>query len=215
MPRPVVTVLAGAIATLALAVSLPGTAAAYTSYTQAPFAEHTNPYSFGQALAFMPDGRVVFPQDFKQGQGAQTYIANRDGHGIRCLTCELPAPNIVPDVRPQGDWILFHSWMGHKITLGAPGFGGIGSELYVMHPDGSHVTKIYSDPAANDGEGTDDYHAYWSPDGKRLVWTHFDGQLTSGAQGRWDVRVANFEVDNGKPELTDVRIVRPANGHWY
>src|ERR1019366_752638 len=112
-----------------------------------------------------------------------------------CLTCELDGPstpgaasipNMVPAVRPQGDWILFHSWMGHHLTLGAPGYGGIGSELYAMRADGSDVTKLYADPAVQDGEGTDDYHAYWSPDGNRLVWAPFDGKfIDGGGSGRW------------------------------
>ncbi len=122
----------------------------------------------------------------------------------------------MPAVRPQGDWILFHSWVGHTITFGAPGYGGIGSELYAMRPDGSDVTKLYADPPVENGEGTDDYHAYWSPDGNRIVWTHFNGNIINGGgQGTWDVRVANFVVSDGKPTLTNVRVVRPDDGHWY
>ena len=132
-------------------------ACGFAPYSRAPFVVHTNPYAFGQAPVFMPDGRVVasngaFPK--------QTYVAAADGAGPRCLTCGMPGPNIVPAVRPQGDWILFHSWMGHHITVGAPGYGGIGSEMYVMRADGSDVTKLYADPAVAGGEGTDDYHAY-------------------------------------------------------
>jgi Tol biopolymer transport system component len=107
--------------------------------------------------------------------------------------------------------------MGHSITFGSPGYGGVGSELYAMHADGSHVTKLYADPPIQDGEGTDDYHAYWSPDGKRIVWAHFNGNfINGGGQARWDIRVADFTVDGkGNPSLTNVRVVRPANGHWY
>jgi hypothetical protein len=167
---------------------------------------------------FMPDGRVVFGKDFRTGDGTQVYIANQDGRGLRCLTCGQPAPNNVPAVRPQGDWILFHSWRGHHITLGSHGYGGIGSALYVMRPDGSRVTALTgTDPARGAGEGEDDYHAYWSPDGRRIVWAHLNWNfITDGGQGRWDVRVADF-VDDGvhPPHLANVRVVRPANGHWY
>ena len=183
-------------------------------YATARFEVTTNSYAFGQAPVFMPDGEVLFGKDF--GKGNQVYESAFDGADLRCLTCELPAPNGVPAVRPQGDWIIFHSWMGHHLTVGSPGYGGIGSELYAMRADGSDVTKIYSDPAVEDGEGTDDYHAYWSPDGRRIVWAHFNGNfINGGGQARWDVRVANFVVTDGKPMLTNVRIVRPDNGHWY
>jgi len=86
-----------------------------------------------------------------------------------------------------------------------------------MRPNGSHVTKLYELSAKNGfGEGTDDYHAYWSPNGKRLVWAHFNGNfIDGGGQARWDIRVANFVVRHGVPRLTHVRVVRPDNGHWY
>jgi Tol biopolymer transport system component len=208
--------LAGLVC-MAVALAGPAAAPAFTSYMDSPVHISTNPFTFGQAPVFMPDGRVVASDDFGHSPyNNQTYVANRDGSGMKCLTCELPSENLVPAVRPQGDWILFHSWQGHQITLGAAGYGGIGSQLYAMRSDGSDVTKLYADPAVHDGEGTDDYHAYWSPDGKRIVWTHFNGNIIDGnGQGRWDVRVADFVVKNGKPALTDVRVVRPANGHWY
>ena len=198
-------------------MSAPGTAPAYTPYSTAPFQISTNSYAFGQAPVFMPDGRVVFSKDFGKGDKAQTYIANEDGSGLKCLTCELKGPNQVPSVRPQGDWILFHSWIGHSITLGAPGYGGIGSELYVMRPDGSHPTKIYElDAAHGAGEVEDAYHAYWSPDGKRLVWSHFNGNFVdNGGDASWDVRVADFVVEGGTPRLVNVRVVRKDPAAWY
>jgi hypothetical protein len=204
--------------TAVLGVALPcASASAYTPYMSAPVKLSTNKYTWGQAPVFMPDGQVVASDDFgNTPYNNQTYIGNVNGTDLKCLTCELGSENLVPAVRPQGDWILFHSWSGHHLTLGAPGYGGIGSELYAMRPNGTDVTKLYEDPTAEDGEGTDDYHAYWSPDGDRIVWTHFNGNfINGGGQGRWDVRVANFVVKDGKPMLTDVRIVRPANGHWY
>ena len=177
----------------------------------------TSASTFGQAPVFMPDGRVVFAQDFKHGQGQQIYLAALDGTRRRCVTCGQPAPNGVPAVRPQGDWILFHSWKGHHITLGSPGFGGLGSALYVVRPDGSHVTALTGiDPGRGAGEGEDDYHAYWSPDGKHLVWAHLNWDfLLDGGSGKWDVRVADFVDTGGVPHLTNERVVRPANGHWY
>jgi hypothetical protein len=98
-----------------------------------------------------------------------------------------------------------------------------------MHPDGSDQTQITetqpqwltgnqtsSNPSAfGADEGYDDYHAYWSPNGKMIEWAHFDGNLPTGGVGKWDVELANFVVKNGVPSLTDIRVVRPANGHWY
>jgi Tol biopolymer transport system component len=190
-------------------------------YASAPFAVTTHSYTFSQAPVFMPDGRVAVgldPSTGWNGNNAQVYLSNFNGSGQKCLTCELPAPNDVPATRPQGDWILFHSWMGHHFTFGSPGYGGFGSALFVMRPDGSAVTRLTGlDPSKGSGEGEDDYHAYWSPNGRQVEWAHFNGQfLLDGGLGYWDVRVADF-VDDGHspPHLANIRIVRPDNGHWY
>ncbi|HEY2161248.1 MAG TPA: hypothetical protein VGH24_08080, partial [Solirubrobacteraceae bacterium] len=197
-----------------------------------PFALKTNPVAFGQAPVFMPDGRVLFGQDFKQGDKNQVYIENFDGTGQRCLTCaDVPDPgsgnaassdpnnvNGVPAVRPQGDWIIFHSWRGHYSTIGSAGYGGMGSSLWAMHPDGSDQTRLTDTGQSNfSGEGYDDYHAYWSPDGTQVEYAHLNWNFaTGGGSGKWDVRVANFNVGaDGKPFLSNTRVVRPANGHWY
>jgi Tol biopolymer transport system component len=209
------------IATLAAALTLApagqALAADSSPYTAAPYQQRLNSYAFGQAPMFMPDGRVVFGKDFKKGDKMQVYIARQDGSQLRCLTCDRPAPNNVPAPRPQGDWILYHSWENHHLTLGSPGYGGLGSALYVMRPDGSHKTALTGlDPAHGAGEGEDDYHAYWSPDGKHLVYTHLNWNFVdNGGDGKWDVRVADFVDDAKGPRLTHVRVVRPNNGHWY
>src|SRR4051795_12755173 len=175
----------------------------------APYTVRNHPYTFGQAPVFLPDGDVVVGKNFRDGDGMQVYRTRLDGSGRRCLTCEMKAPNNVPAVRPEGDWVLFHSWNGHHITFGSPGYGGIGSELWVMRPDGSHKTQLTgTDPAHGSGEGEDDYHAYWSPDGRRLVWAHLNWNFVDDeGQARGAVRVAAF-VDAGvpPPHLAGVRV---------
>jgi Tol biopolymer transport system component len=157
-----------------------------------------------------PDGRVVFHQDFGQGAGEQIYIANLDGTGRSCITCSQPAPNMVPDVRPQGDKVLYHSWQGHQMTIGAPGFGGVGADVWVANLDGSNPVNL-----TQGTEGMDNYHAYWSPDGNRIVWAYLNWNfVTAGGEGKWDVRVADY-VPTPTPHLANLRVVRPANGHYY
>jgi len=209
---------AGALAAVATVFAPASTAASGSRYTSAPYTLRTTHYAFGQAPVFMPDGRVVFGKDFKKGDKAQVYIARQNGSHLRCITCKLSGPNNVPAVRPQGDWILFHSWHNQHFTIGSPGYGGLGSALYVVRPDGSHMTRITGlDSAHGAGEGEDDYHTYWSPDGRHIVWTHLNWNFVDdNGQGKWDVRVADFVTGHGRPpHLAHIRVVRPANGHWY
>ena len=230
-----VLAIAGSAAAMA-AVAAP--AQAKWHYAQ-PFAVKANPVTFGQAPVFLPNRQVMFGQDFKQGEKNQVYIESFDGTGLKCLTCAdvpdpgngnsggsdpsnvngVPAAQPVPAGTPTKDiWIIFHSWRGHYMTIGSPGYGGMGSSLWAMHPDGSDQTRLTDLGQSNfSGEGYDDYHAYWSPDGKQIEYAHLNWNFaTGGGQGKWDVRVADFNVaPDGKPYLSHVRVVRPANGHWY
>jgi Tol biopolymer transport system component len=185
------------------------------------FSVTTHSFAFGQAPVFLDDGRVVHAKNYGKGAGQQVYVANFDGSGEQCVTCGTgapKAPNGVPAAQPKGDWIIFHSWDQRQIKVGSPGFGGLGSALYAVRVDGSGMTQLTgTDAAHGSGEGEDDYHAYWSPDGKQVVWAHLNWNfVTDGGNGRWDVRVADFVVgSDGKPSLRNVRVVRPANGHYY
>ena len=138
----------------------------------------------------------------------QIYRSTLDGAEKVCLTCGLPGPNQVPVVQPHGRWILFHSWNGHSIRVGAPGFGGLGSDVWVMTRDGTRHTNL-----TNTGELHDNFHAYWSPDGRYVAWTALSWSAVDGGNGRSDIRVARFDPHG--PRLVDEHVVRPGNGHWY
>ncbi|OAI39821.1 hypothetical protein AYO39_02415 [Actinobacteria bacterium SCGC AG-212-D09] len=77
-----------------------------------------------------------------------------------------------------------------------------------MTRDGRHRTDL-----TPGGELRDNFHAYWSPDGRYVSWTSLDWNSSDGGDGRSEVRVARF--DPSGPRLTDVHTVRPGNGHWY
>ena len=114
-------------------------------------------------------------------------------------------------MRPGGGWILFHSWSGHAARLGGPGFGGIGSDVWVMTRDGRRRTNLTAS-----GELNDNFHAYWSPDGRWIAWTSLNWNAAEGGTGRSDVRVARFDPNGPRgPRLVDEHVVRPPNGHWY
>lgn len=197
---------------LLAALIVPASAAADAgSYARAPWKTSTHPYTFGQAPELSPNARnVVFNDD--QGEGMQLYRSRVNGSRRRCLTCGMAPPNMVPVWRPQGDRILFHAWRTNRITIGAPGFGGLGSNLSVMKPDGSDVVELTTDP-----EGVDNFHAYWSPNGRKVVWTHINCNfVTEDGRCRWDIRLARYEQGGEEgPRLENMRIVRPGSGHFY
>jgi hypothetical protein len=179
------------------------------------FAVETNSYLLGQAPDWLDETHVVWQDPMTRDEGGdgevQIYRSTLSGADKKCLTCSLKGPNQVPVVQPHGRWILFHSWNGHSVTVGSPGFGGLGSDVWVMTRDGTQHTNLN-----HSSEFHDNFHAYWSPDGNYIVWTALSWNADEGGNGKSDVRVARF-VPNGPngPRLVGEHVVRPANGHWY
>ena len=174
-----------------------------------------NAFLFGQAPDWLDSKTVVYHDPAARDEGGdgqvQIWRARLDGSARRCLTCGLQGPNQVPAVRPGGRWILFHSWSGHAAKLGGPGFGGIGSDVWVMTRDGRRRTNLTAS-----GELNDNFHAYWSPDGHWIAWTSLNWNADEGGNGRSEVRVARFDPNGPRgPRLVDEHVVRPGNGHWY
>jgi hypothetical protein len=190
-------------------------------YFSAQFKVAHNAHTFGQTPAWTRDGGVLSNERDRTGI-EQVYLSRLSGAHTRCLTCgRLPGPNGFPEQRPQGDWILFCSMGAQPAHYGAPCLGGYGGDLYVVRPDGTHVTRLTasSDPGAGasysrpGGVPYDNYHVYFSPDGRHLVWTRTEAYpLAQGGQ-RWEILEADFvNADTGHPRLANIRIVGPAYG---
>jgi len=195
--------------TLAIAVPLGSAAPPARAETGAPFVVEPGPFAMGQAPDWKPDGTgFVFARVGPDGKN-QVHVADRDGSNVRCLTCGRPGPNQVAHYRPQGDVILFHSWGDHRFQLGGPGYGGIGSDVFVMKADGSDVVNL-----TQGQEGEDNYHAYWSPDGSQILWTHVAGDIQNGNLGDFDIRVADYVVDTTGPHLANLRVVHGPVPHF-
>jgi Tol biopolymer transport system component len=208
---------------VALGVLPVGTSAANAGPWTDQFVVQTNSYTFDHAPAFGPNNAVVSHHD-ESGAGMQVYISNLDGSNRQCVTCgagEPAVPNMVPTWRPQGDKIMFHTWTGHNITFGGPGFGGLGSTFWVVNPDGSHPVQLT--PPALGTEGMDNFHAYFSPDGNHIAWAHIDWNFVTpitnanvgSGTGKWSIYLADYVNDGSGPHLANVRQVRPENGHFY
>jgi len=179
-------------------------------------------YTFGQAPSWTPNGDVLSVASDSTGI-YQIYRSHLNGSDQVCLTCAaVTGPNGVPQERSEKDWILFESYGQQPIHVGNPGLGGYGGDLYAMHSDGTHVYRLTtsSDPddGAQFGEATgtpyDNFHAYWSPDGKQIVWTHTEADPLAEGGEKWELMLGDFTVRNGVPSLTDVRVVGPPYGAY-
>ena len=191
-------------------------------YFGAPFTATKLSHRFGQAPSWTTNGGVLSIA-FDSSGIYQIYRSHLNGSGQVCLTCATVAgPNGVPQERSEKDWILFESYGQQSIHVGNPGLGGYGGDLYVMHPDGTHVYRLTtnSDPdhGAQFGEVTgtpyDNFHAYWSPDGRHIVWTHCEADPLSEGGEKWELMLGEFTVRHGVPSLTDVRVVGPPYGSY-
>jgi len=179
------------------------------------FVVETNPFVLGQAMDWLDRDHVVWHDPIirdEDGDGeVQIHRSTLDGGDEVCLTCGFQGPNQVPVVQPHGDWILFHSWNGHALRIGGAGFGGLGSEVWVMKRDGTQRSNL-----TRDTEFHDNFHAYWSPDGRYIAWTALSWNRDEGGNGRSEIRVARFDPRGPSgPRLVDEHVVRPGNGHWY
>jgi WD40-like Beta Propeller Repeat len=203
--------VAVALVSATLVTAASASPAGSNPYFSAPFSVRTNPFTFGQDPSWTPDGRVLSNEPDRAGT-EQVYVSRLDGSRRSCLTCGQQGPNGFPQERPQGDWILFCSWRGQPVTLGAPCLGGVGTDLYAMRPDGSHVIPLTSEAP---GTVFDNYHPAWSPDGRQVVWTHvaFDPITTGGTQ--WTMLVADFIPNGDHPHLSNVVTVGPAENTGY
>jgi hypothetical protein len=209
--------LAATMVTTGLAACSSNRAKGANPYFTARFDVHVNARTFGQDPSWTADGRVLSNERDSAGT-EQIYVSNLAGSPMRCVTCGQPGPNGFPQERPQGDWILFCSWRGQTVTFGAPCLGGVGTDLYVMRPDGSEATRLTRPGTAFERAGVpfDNYHPSWSPDGKQIVWTHlaFEREHDGGTQ--WTMLVADFVATaTGPPHLANIDVVGPSGNTAY
>jgi hypothetical protein len=191
-------------------------------YFAASFTINKNGYAFGQAASWTRDGKVLSGQLDSAGV-SQIYRANLDGRDQQCLTCNTAqGPSAFPQERPQADWIMFESYGQQAVHTGAPGFGGYGGDLYVLHEDGSDPYRLTTNSDPNNGAAYtsssgvpyDNFHAYWSPDGKQIVWTHTEAHSLSEGGQTWEMLIGDFTVKNGVPSLLNVRVVGKPYGAY-
>lgn len=154
------------------------------------------------------------------------WIANADGTGNTCLTCSTAARSILGDYNKgnsvwskDGKFIVFQVQMisacvsPHVEPCGGddwkdfPG-SGYQNDLWATNPSGTAFWRL-TNQANWDGKGSGGViYPTFSWDGTKLTW----GQRLT-ATGRWtstwELAVANWNVINGVPSLTDQQNYQP------
>ncbi len=140
------------------------------------------------AFSWSPDGaRLLFPHF------AQMFLVNRDGSGLQ-LFAEAPPGQMFAacDWSPSGDRIAVRTVGNYPYT----------SRLYLYDIQGSILQLLVDDLPGSTGNPA------FSPDGKKLVYTHdISGfEATDGRQ--LDARIFLMNLDN--QSITDLSFDKPA-----
>jgi len=116
------------------------------------------------------------------------YVTKADGSDVEAIT-EPGAFTESAEWSPNGEWIVFNKKSGPV--------GVKGSDLYLIHPDGSGLHSITTAGAAGK---SDQFGAAWSPDGRRLLFDSVPG----GPVKRGDLWIVNVD-GTGLTQLTNAR----------
>ena len=125
---------------------------------------------FDDEPQFSPDGTTIVFTRFKSPEESAIHRVNADGTGLERLTnYKLNASH--PDVSPDGQWITFDSG-----DSGAPGKTG---NIYLMPIEGGKKTALTNEPPLTAGGPFElAQNPSFSPNGRRIIYTHFDTTRT-------------------------------------
>lgn len=153
--------------------------------------------------ALSPDGRRLVFTRHVDSKPDRIFVVNVDGSGLKQLV-----PSNCPDV--CGDAVEGSGWSpdGRTLAFTRAIFHGHSTdptniELWLMSTDGGSARRLTRESVESVGgqPGAQDGFASWSPDGKRLVFTHWDHARLRGLD--------QFAVDTIKLDGTDLRQVTP------
>jgi Tol biopolymer transport system component len=174
----------------------------------------------GARLDWLGD-RIAF--DMPNGEYAALYVMRQNGDDARCLSCahpDLPQKNIgQPAWHPSGRYLVFQVEKGEHVKVRfdlvvTPG-AGVFNDLWLLDLETNHATPI-REVANRPGQGI--LHAHFSADGRRLSWSEMQekGGFRKGSEfGFWALMVADFRIDNGKPQLDNIRAYTPGGRAFY
>lgn len=155
------------------------------------------------------------------------YTMNPDGTNERCLTCNVPELTNEhigqPAWHPDGRYLVFQATMKDhppfKSSLGplasSPGSGTF-NELWIMDVLTNTFTQV-TDLPPDSNFGT--LHPHFSHDGTKLSWSQMYRKASLFAKnafkGYWRLHIADFNVNNGIPEISNEQTYEPGIPGMY
>jgi Tol biopolymer transport system component len=168
------------------------------------------------------DSKIAFDM-LGPGDVFAVYVMRPDGSDVKCLTCnnpDLPKRNVgQPAWHPSGRYLALqaekaqHQRMlfGHAMEPGA----GVMNDLWVLDTTTNRATPIRQ---VGDAAGQGTLHPHFSDDGTMLSWSEMQakaGLRKSQELGYWQLMVADFRTDGGKPHLENINSVTPGGPGFY
>lgn len=134
-------------------------------------------------------------------------LTTPNGTDTHCLTCtkhQLHTGN--PAWHPSGDYIVFQSQTKQVLNpnTAKPG-SGIGNNLFLITRDGTATWQLTQHTTAPFGV----LHPVFSHDGSILLWAEF--VEPNGDYGVWQLKLADFSMQNSVPTLTNIRSFQPGS----
>jgi Tol biopolymer transport system component len=151
------------------------------------------------------------------------YVMRADGSQQKCVTCDhpdIPKRNVgQPTWHPDGRYLVLQAEKGqhrklvfdHVATPGA----GVLNDLWVLD---MQTNKAWPIREVQDAPGQGTLHPHFSSDGRMLSWSEMKekgGMAARKQLGYWQIMVADFRVEGGRPRLSNVRGYEPGGTGFY
>lgn len=170
----------------------------------------------GGRVDWSGQNRIAFDRRSTSGF-YDVWVIHPDGLGEHCLTCgQGGAPHKNkgnPAWDPSGRYIVFEGQKDRTLPLldhlAEPG-RGVANDLWLMEATGHRYWKLVDVPRLPAGGVL---HPHFSYDGKKLIWSQL--VKPSGKLGIWEIKMADFDVVNGTPQISGIRSFSPGDVHRF